>query len=206
MDLRQARATGAHRHAYEDEYQAPRGAPTHKPTKQQVRAVVNFEEDDDSDDTDMDEESEDDDDSAGMEPENVAAEAPPPPPPPPAPVAAPVAQPVARRVVQDLFLAGAEYGSGNTPFQTVNKKGTPISDEAMEKQWERYRWKRVQPGDAPVIARKPLYAMAHAPTLPRKTEDTPRGHFRLRFVPAIIEKVVAYNRYPEWSYQEKIDC
>ena len=99
MDLRLARAAGAHRHAYEDEHQAPRGAPTHKPTKQQVRYVVNFEEDDDSDDADMDEESEDDDDPAGMEPENVAAEAPPPPPPPPARIAAPVDQPVARRVV-----------------------------------------------------------------------------------------------------------
>lgn len=196
---------GAHLFTYEDEHQAPRGAPTHKPTKQQVRYVVNFEEDDDSDDADMDEESEDDDDPAGMEPENVAAAAPLPPPPPPAPVAAPVAQAGAIRVVQDLFKAGAEYGSGNTPFHTVNKKGKPITEEAKEKLWERHLWKEVPPGDAAVIAREPLYDLPPAPTLPLRSDDTPLGHFRLRFVPAIIAKIVAYtNQYPEWSNQEKL--
>jgi hypothetical protein len=87
--------------------QAPRRAPTSKPKKQQVQAVINFEDDDDSDGADVEEESDVDEVRDDAAPENPA----PLPVPPvvlplPVPVAAPGPRAVAAQVVQDLFKAG----------------------------------------------------------------------------------------------------
>lgn len=107
MSRQRAGVWGAHIHAYEEEHQAPRRAPTSKPKKQQVQAVINFEDDDDSDGADVEEESDVDEVRDDAAPENPAPlPAPPVVLPLPVPVAAPGPRAVAAQVVQDFFKAG----------------------------------------------------------------------------------------------------
>jgi hypothetical protein len=171
--------------------------------------VINFEDDDDSDGADVEEESDVDevrDDAAPENPAPLLVPAPPVVLPLPVPVAAPGPRAVAAQVVQDLFKAGALFGSGFTPFRTTTKSGKPITDDAKERLWERHRWTDVPKSDDPVVTdRPPLYGLPPQAGLPLRSNDTPGGHFSLRFVSEIIEKIVEYtNQYPEWAGKDPL--